>query len=163
MANTPRPNFLGGERSSSTPERAKIKEQVSAETEPAYVPAATVATTTTPVSNVEFPGATPSPATLSGVTEQRLRRILSEDMAELITPLTLESRREFQAEGLKTVSKLEELLRRTHIQLRQVWKLLWDWLKRLPGVNRFFLEQEVKKKTEEIMELKEELDQTRSK
>lgn len=105
---------------------------------------------------VSLPASAPVAASAPATVESRLRQILSEDMTELLVQLPADKKREVQAEGLKTIEQIQVLLRQTHLQIRKIFQLIWQWLKRIPGLNRFFLEQEAKKKTEEILELEEE-------
>ena len=162
MPITPRPNFLSSERSPNTPERPVIPER-SVE-RPTGTPTVAPASVTAPEATVGVASTQPTVSIPLETTssEQRLRRILSEDMTELMAPLSTDKKQEVQAEGLKAIQKLQLLLRRTHLRFRQVLQLIWHWLKRIPGINRFFLEQEAKKKTEEILEFKEELDKQSS-
>jgi len=42
------------------------------------------------------------------------------------------------------------------IKARKVLHLIRDWLKIIPGINKYFLEQEAKIKTDKIIELAEQ-------
>ena len=42
------------------------------------------------------------------------------------------------------------------MKIKKIFELLLQWLKLLPGVNKFFLEQEAKIKVDQIMSLREQ-------
>ena len=45
------------------------------------------------------------------------------------------------------------MVRQYKVEVKRVLTMLKDWLTSIPGVNRFFLEQEAKIKTDRILEL----------
>jgi len=59
-------------------------------------------------------------------------------------------------EGLEqTAFKIRELMRGAHVKIKKIFRLIIEWLRMLPGVNIFFLEQEAKIKADKILALKE--------
>jgi len=58
--------------------------------------------------------------------------------------------------GEETARKIDVLLNRTRVKTEKIISLIRKWLSLLPGVNKFFLEKEAKKKAEEIIKLKED-------
>lgn len=150
-----KPNFLRPAERGPVPERGPgLSHSAPSEKR---VDAAVPESLALPTETVSLPQ-TPSPAISSAATvEGRLRQILSEDMAELLTALPADKKFEVQTEGLKTIAQIQKLLKQAHLQIRKIFQLIWQWLKRIPGLNRFFLEQEAKKKTEEILEIEEEI------
>lgn len=157
MTNPSRPNFL--ERGQNkTPETSAVPETIPAQNQAPATPVALPHDQVGPTPTVTLPDISGTNIATANQTEQRLRHILSEDMAELMADLPADQKKEVQIEGLKTVDKLQLLLRQAHLKVKQIWELVWSWLKRFSGVNRFFLEQEVKKKTEEVLELRKELE-----
>ncbi len=83
--------------------------------------------------------------------------ILADDMKELYLSLSPEKREQFKKQGEKTAVHIEVLLKSVKIKISEILHLIRTWLSLLPGVNTYFLEKEVKIKTEQILELKEEL------
>lgn len=79
-----------------------------------------------------------------------------EDTFRALPPLT---QQEFKLKGEQTSSKIRELLRATKIKVKKIFHLILEWLSILPGINRFFLEQEAKIKTDQIIELKKRDDE----
>ena len=47
-------------------------------------------------------------------------------------------------------------MKSTKVKVKKILKLILEWLRILPGINRFFLEQEAKIKTDRIIQLKED-------
>ena len=68
---------------------------------------------------------------------------------------------EFKIKGEETAGKIRELLKSTHIKVKKIFRLIYEWLRLLPGVNKFFLEQEAKIKTDNIVLIQKEQDQAR--
>lgn len=76
-----------------------------------------------------------------------------EDAYQALSPL---AQQEFKLKGEQTASKIRELMRSAKIKVKKIFKLIFEWLSMLPGINHFFLEQEAKIKTDKIIELKKQ-------
>src|SRR3990167_298226 len=72
------------------------------------------------------------------------------DAFNVLTPL---QQQEFKLKGEQTASLIRELLQQTKIKVKKIFALLVGWLRFLPGIDRFFLEQEAKIKTDQIIAL----------
>lgn len=86
----------------------------------------------------------------------QIEKIMEEDLGDVFGALTLQQKQQFKIRGEETALKIRELLRGTKIKLGKIVNLIFDWLKLLPGINRFFLEQEAKIKAEKIANLHEQ-------
>jgi len=86
---------------------------------------------------------------------EEIENILQEDLGDVYASLPPETREEFKVEGEKTAVEIKGLVERVKIKTRKIFQLIKNWLKIIPGVNRFFLEQEAKIKTDEILDLAE--------
>ena len=64
-----------------------------------------------------------------------------------------DARQEFKVTGEQTAAKIEQLLGRSRVRARAIFKLIIAWLKIIPGVNKLFINQEAKIKTDKIMRL----------
>lgn len=84
---------------------------------------------------------------------QKIEKIMEENVGDAYSRLSPLAKQEFKLKGEVTAQKISELLKSTHIKVKKIFKLILEWLKILPGVNRFFLEQEAKIKTDRIIEL----------
>lgn len=89
-----------------------------------------------------------------------IERVMEQDLREAFNALTPVQKQEFKIKGEETAWRIRELLKRTHVKVKSVFKLIFEWLKMLPGINRFFLEQEAKIKTDKIIAL-HEIEKTR--
>ncbi|MFA6428075.1 MAG: hypothetical protein WCW02_00825 [Candidatus Buchananbacteria bacterium] len=79
--------------------------------------------------------------------------ILEEDLNEVYFALPPQEQIIFKQEGEKAARKIFDLLKGVTIKVREVIRAIAGWLKVIPGINRFFLEQEVKIKTAKILKL----------
>jgi hypothetical protein len=86
---------------------------------------------------------------------QKIEKILEQGLGDSFSRLSPIAQQEFKIKGEQTAIKINELMKRTHIKIKKILKLIFDWLKLLPGVNKFFLEQEAKIKADKILSLKE--------
>ncbi len=83
----------------------------------------------------------------------KVEKIMEEGLADAFNELSPIERQEFKIKGEETALQIRELLKATHIKIKKVFKLLFTWLKLLPGINRFYLEQEAKIKSDKIVSL----------
>lgn len=84
----------------------------------------------------------------------KIEKIMEDGLADAYRELTPVQQQEFKLKGEEISTKIRDLLRRTHVKIKQIFKLLVEWLRLLPGVNRFFIEQEAKIKADRILALK---------
>ncbi len=85
---------------------------------------------------------------------REIENILEEDLEEFYFELPPEKQKEFKQKGEETASKIEEMLRSVKVNAKKVVNLIKNWLKIIPGVNKFFLEQESKIKADKILKIK---------
>jgi len=83
----------------------------------------------------------------------RIEKVMEDGIKDAFIELTPIQKQEFKMKGEETAYKIRQLLRKTHIKIKDIFKLLLEWLKMLPGVNKFFLEQEAKIKADKILHL----------
>lgn len=87
--------------------------------------------------------------------EKKIEEILEEDLEEVFMGMSEERQIKFKKEGENTVKNINILLDQTKINIKKIISLIRGWLSIIPGVNKFFLEQESKIKADEIIELKD--------
>ncbi|MFH1314980.1 MAG: hypothetical protein ABIH67_01130 [Candidatus Uhrbacteria bacterium] len=87
---------------------------------------------------------------------QELESILSDDLEDLYFQLPPNKQKEFKIKGEETAGLIKQMLYSTKVKGRKIVGWIKDWLKMIPGVNKFFLEQEAKIKTDQILLLAEE-------
>lgn len=102
---------------------------------------------------------TPKPVLLAQTQdrlEKEIEEILEEDLADLYAAMPKEKQMAFKAKGEETRSVIRQLVQSLHINTKKIFFLIRAWLKMIPGVNRFFLEQEAKIKTDKVLFITEE-------
>lgn len=107
----------------------------------------------------EIAGAVPAPAPpVKSYQERRheeIDRILADGLNEIYLKMSPAEQRNFRRQGEETVKKIAGLLNQTRIRIDKIIGLIRDWLKLIPGVNRFFIEQEAKIKADRIIKMKD--------
>lgn len=142
---------IEAESAASSPEITAEKKETSPETEDVAT-AAEISSDTIPsaprrhIPIPQIPTADPVAA--------KVEKILEEGLQETYLTLSPVAQQEFKIKGEKTAEAISALLRSAHVKAKQIFNLILAWLKILPGVNRFFLEQEAKVKTDKILSLK---------
>jgi len=86
---------------------------------------------------------------------QAIDAILAEGLHEIYLKMDVKSQSEFKKRGEETVRKINALLDKTKVQANKIINLIRAWLKLIPGINHFFLEQEAKIKTDKIIRIKD--------
>jgi hypothetical protein len=103
--------------------------------------------------------AAPIPSVISQYEERekQIENFLARDLEEIYLGLPLNKQVEFRKEGEETARKINKLLEHTKINFGKIVNLIRKWLSLLPGVNKFFLEQEAKLKADEIIKLRKNI------
>lgn len=83
----------------------------------------------------------------------KIEHVLEEGLSDSYRRLSPIAQQEFKIKGEETALKIREMLNSTHVKVKKVLTLILEWLKLLPGVNRFFLEQEAKIKADRILQI----------
>ena len=97
------------------------------------------------------------PTTVPQVRDEvtiQVEKIMEEELGDAFTELTTIQKQEFKMKGEQVAFEIRDLLKKTHLKAKTIFKLIFEWLKMLPGINKFFLEQEAKIKTDKILSLK---------
>lgn len=84
----------------------------------------------------------------------KVEKIMEEGLADAFKEMTPIQKQEFKIHGERTAIEIRKLLKSSKIKIKKIFQLLLEWLRLLPGVNRFFLEQEAKIKADKIISLK---------
>lgn len=86
--------------------------------------------------------------------QKKIEALLEADLRDIYLKMDPEKRKEFRAAGERTAREINGLLEETKIRMKKIIALIKNWLALIPGVNKFFLEQEAKIKADEIMKIK---------
>jgi len=85
---------------------------------------------------------------------QEIDNILAEGLNDIFLKMNSREQAAFKKVGEETVTKINILLSETKVRVNKIVELIKKWIKMIPGVNKFFLEQEVKIKTDKIIKIK---------
>jgi len=86
-----------------------------------------------------------------------VENILEDGLKELYVKLPEDVKPVFKKKGEETARAISQMIKSATVKLGEVMKLVLSWLKLIPRVNRFFLEQEAKIKTDRIMGLSQQV------
>ncbi len=111
----------------------------------AVLPVPVLATTATPT-------AARMPIAKDALTHQ-IEKILEDDLAEMYFQMPAETQVKFKTEGEHVTATIRQILKSGIVKMKKVLSLILDWLRIIPGVNRFFIEKEAKIKAEKILAL----------
>ncbi len=92
-----------------------------------------------------------SPATAKDQLLQDIESALSEGLEDIYRQLPPDRRKIFKTRGEKLAEEIRGLVVAAKAEAKRIFQMILDWLKTLPGVNRFYLEQEAKIKTDQIL------------
>lgn len=84
-----------------------------------------------------------------------VERTLEEGLVETYAALPPAVKQQFKAKGEMAAGRIRQMLTVGHLKLREIWKLIRDWLRVIPGASKFFVEQEAKIKTDRIIRIAE--------
>lgn len=92
---------------------------------------------------------------------KEIESLLSNGLQDIYLAMTPQQREQFRVKGEQTATAIEELVTQFKASARKVIQLIRIWLNTIPGVNKYFLEQESKIKTDEIMKYQKKLKKKR--
>lgn len=82
-----------------------------------------------------------------------IETILSEGLSDVYKQMPPDKQADFKAEGERVASRIRAMVAKARIKVHEILRMIRRWLRIIPGVNKFFLEQEAKIKTDKIIEL----------
>ncbi|MBN1585536.1 hypothetical protein JW899_04185 [Candidatus Uhrbacteria bacterium] len=88
--------------------------------------------------------------------QQRLERVLEDGLTDIYLSMPKPQRQAFRVEGERVASRLRQAIDSTRIRASEILETITAWLRMIPGINRWFLEQEAKIKTDRVIQLAEE-------
>ena len=87
--------------------------------------------------------------------EKEIESVLEQDLKEMYMAMDPAAKKSFKEKGEETTVKVKEILSSAKVNAKKIFHLIRDWLKMIPGVSKFFLEQEAKIKTDRLMIISE--------
>ena len=114
----------------------------------------TILEETLPNSKFQIPNsAQPAPTQVDQSLVQ-VEKVLEENIAPYFARLTPDQQHKFKTEGEKVTKEIAQCLKEVKVNVAKIFQLIWAWLMFLPGVNKIFLQQEAKIKTDKILKIK---------
>lgn len=102
------------------------------------------------------PAAPAEPAQpLKSKSVMEIEEVLQEDIGPVYAKMPDKLKNEFRKKGEETATTVDTLIHQVKTKTKKILDAIKEWLKIIPGVNKFFLEQEAKIKTDKIMKIKE--------
>ena len=83
---------------------------------------------------------------------QDVEDILANDLTDMFLGLSDQKKAEFKIKGEDVAMNIQKMMQSGRIQARKILTWIREWLRIIPGVNKFFLEQEAKIKQDQVME-----------
>lgn len=90
---------------------------------------------------------------VDAVVLSKVENILSEGMDKVFLEMDAATQQQFKIKGEETARKITQLLKKSKVKIKEVISLVMDWLRVIPKVNKFYLEQEAKIKADAIMKM----------
>ncbi|MBU1629885.1 hypothetical protein KKD88_02295 [Patescibacteria group bacterium] len=84
-----------------------------------------------------------------------IEKIMENDLGGLYAELPENAKPLFRKKGEEAAEEISGMVRNFKLKVSRILRLMRDWLLTIPKINRFFLEQEAKIKTDEIVEYAE--------
>lgn len=110
--------------------------------------------TAAPISPVVLPSETSTAvASNDAIILQKVENILSHNMDRVFLSMDAATQQQFKAKGEATARQIVGLLSKTKIKLKELVSVIMSWLRIIPHVNKFYLEQEAKIKADEIIKM----------
>jgi hypothetical protein len=81
----------------------------------------------------------------------QVESVLADGLGDVYARMEQELKSKFKNKGEEIAQKIETIIAQGKTRLKQILSWIREWLKMIPGVNKFFLEQEAKIKTDKIL------------
>lgn len=97
----------------------------------------------------------PAVAQKDFVTKE-IEAVLSKDLENTFREMPPDLQIKFKNKGEEVALKIKSLMGQAKNKMREILELIKSWLRLIPGISNFFLEQESKIKADEILKIAEE-------
>lgn len=94
-----------------------------------------------------------APAVPKTHVRKEIESVLAEHINTMLAGMDEQQKTQFKMQANETASSIEGLVNTAKATAKKVIRLITDWLKLIPGVNMYYIEQEAKIKADRILEL----------
>lgn len=148
----PPPDYAAREQAPSVPEAPPLQPERKTESQEVQQPGVSASQQTQ-----QQPPQAPAAQVQKTEARQEIEDLLSDGLTEIYKTMTPQQQEVFRKKGEEAATAIEQLVTGFRASARKVVDIIRGWLSTIPGVNKFFLEQESKLKTDEIMKLQRRL------
>lgn len=111
-----------------------------------------------PAQAKELPSAAPvaaMPLPISAPDQQlqQVEQVLAEGLQDIFASLPPAEQQKFKVAGEQTAQEVNNLLGQVKVRVSAIVEVIRRWLSTIPGVNKFFVEQEAKIKAQKLVSL----------
>lgn len=82
---------------------------------------------------------------------KEIEDILAQDLGEMYAALPQEKKIAFKAKGEEIATTVQTMFETGKVRVKKIIDLIRSWLRMIPGVNRYFVEQESKIKADRLV------------
>lgn len=106
----------------------------------------------------ELPSAVPTPAMPLPISApdqqlQQVEQVLAEGLQDIFASLPPAEQQKFKVAGELAAQEVNNLLGQVKVKVSAIVDVIRRWLSSIPGVNKFFVEQEAKIKAQKLVSL----------
>jgi hypothetical protein len=84
---------------------------------------------------------------------QRIEQVLEENLDEAFNRMDVQHQQMFKRAGEETARQIDGLLSQAKVKVQKIFELIKTWLLMIPGINKWFVIQEAKIKTDKLRRL----------
>ncbi|MDO9399610.1 MAG: hypothetical protein Q7T79_02920 [bacterium] len=132
-------------------EKREVVSEITSEKESAEISSSELAEN---ISSASFGDLSSSATSKLRQRQKQVEKVLESGLKEIYDQLPDDKKREFKIVGEQTAIKINLLLEKTKVKIKDIIDLIKKWLLLIPGINKYFLEQEAKIKADEIIKIK---------
>ncbi|MBU4452921.1 hypothetical protein KKH24_01565 [Patescibacteria group bacterium] len=85
-----------------------------------------------------------------------IENILADNLSEIFIKLPDDKKLAFKQEGEEVAGKINQMIAGGKIKISKILDWISEWLKMIPGVNKYFIDQEAKIKADNVMKYAKE-------
>ena len=108
---------------------------------------------TAPMTSTAAPTAAAPAVKVKSEAEVQVEKILEDGLGPYYAALPDSAKPKFRQKGEEASNEIGKMVESLQVNLKRVLQVIRDWLLTIPNVNKFFLEQEAKIKTDKIVAL----------